>query len=86
MQPLPDREELDVAHTTQHEVFFRHGRPTVLTRRPRSRSRETQEPRRGQLALRPGDEVIETERHRRMPTEDYDWYDRGGMRVRVREI
>ena len=86
MQIYPNREDLDVRNTTQHEVLDRHGRPTVLTRRRRSRSREMDEPGRRPLARRPGDEVVETRHHRRMPTEDYDWYDKDGMKVRVREI
>ncbi len=36
--------------------------------------------------LRPGDEVTLIERRRERPSEDYDWYDEEGMRVRVREI
>jgi hypothetical protein len=86
MHPHTDSEELDVTRTTQLEALDRYGRPTVLTRRRRSRSRDTHEPRRRPPVLQPGDEVIEIEHHRPMPTEDYDWYDRDGMRVRVREI
>lgn len=86
MHPHLDREEPEVTRTTQLEALDRHGRPTTLTRRRRSRSRDAHGPRRQPAILRPGDEVIEIEHHRPMPTEDYDWYDRDGMRVRVREI
>ena len=86
MQPHMDREEHVVRNTTQHEVLDRHGCPTMLTRERRSRSRELDEPRRIPLARRPADEVVETGRRRRMPTEDYDWYDKDGIKVRVREI
>lgn len=74
-----------MAHTTQHEAFDRHGRPTTVTRKPRSKSRDLAELRRRLPFLRPGDEVIEVGA-RAAPTEDYDWYDRDGMKVRVREI
>ena len=38
------------------------------------------------LDLKPGDSVTVIEKHRPRPNDDYDWYDEGGMRVRVREI
>jgi hypothetical protein len=86
MHPHPDHEELNVTRTSQLEAFDRRGRLTTLTRRRKSRSIDTHEPRRRPPVLRTGDEVIDTKHRRPMPTEDYDWYDRDGMRVRVREI
>ncbi|EXJ74013.1 uncharacterized protein A1O5_02307 [Cladophialophora psammophila CBS 110553] len=53
-------------------------------RRSRSRSREDEHSRSG--ILRPGDELTVIERHELRARGDYDWYDGGGMRVRVREI
>lgn len=53
--------------------------------RSRSRSWESEEPDPG--VLRAGDELIVIERHHPSHNDDdYDWYDDGGMRVRVREI
>ena len=86
MHPHPDREELDIIRTTEHETLDHHGRPTTLTRRRRSRSGDRHEPRARPPVLRSGDEVIEIQPHKLAPTEDYDWYDRNGMKVRVREI
>ena len=86
MHARMDREEPGATRPTQVQAFDRHGRPITLTRRGRRQSRDAQEARQALPALRPGDEVIEIEQHRPMPIEDYDWYDRDGMRVRVREI
>ncbi|KIX98914.1 uncharacterized protein Z520_05375 [Fonsecaea multimorphosa CBS 102226] len=55
-------------------------------RRRRSRSRSQEDEQSGSRILRPGDEVTVIERHEPKAREDYDWYDDGGMRVRVREI
>ena len=77
--------EIEPPSVTQHEAFDRYGRSTTLTRRRRSRSRAAAELTLRVPFLRPGDEVIEIQQHP-APTEDYDWYDRDGMRVRVREI
>ncbi|OAL20246.1 hypothetical protein AYO20_11518 [Fonsecaea nubica] len=55
-------------------------------RRRRSRSRSREDEQSGSGILRPGDEVTVIERHDPRPKKDYDWYDNGGMRVRVREI
>lgn len=55
-------------------------------RRSRSRSRSWEEEQAESRFLRPGDEVTVIERHEPRRREDYDWYDRDGMRVRVREI
>ncbi len=85
MEPSIRRGEIEPSSITQHEAFDRYGWPTTVTRRRRSRSREVAEPTQQLPFLRPGDEVIEIQRHP-APTEDYDWYDRDGMRVRVREI
>lgn len=81
MHPHPDREERTATRTTQLAALDHHGWPTMFTGR-RSRSRTTLEPRR-RPAVQPEDEI---ERERPMPTEDYDWCDRDGMRVRIREI
>jgi|ERR1700722_3931 hypothetical protein len=78
--------ELDIIRTTEYGTLDHHGRPTTLTRRRRSRSRDRHEPRGRPPVLQSGDEVIEIQPHNPMQTEDYDWYDRNGMRVRVREI
>jgi hypothetical protein len=78
--------EPDIIRTTEYETLDHHSRPTTPTRRRRSRSRDRHEPRAGPPVLRSGDEVIEIQPHKPMPTEEYDWYDRNGMRVRVREI
>lgn len=85
MNPRREREAIDTTPVTQHEALDRHGRPTTITRRRRSKSRNVAELRQRLPFLRPGDEVIEIHR-RRAPTEDYDWYDKDGMKVRVREI
>jgi hypothetical protein len=88
--PRPDRKQPDVTRTRNPEAFDQHRRPTALpgigSCRSRSRSREAPEPGRSLTLQRPRKEVIAIEHHRQMPTEDYDWYDRDGMRVRVREI
>jgi hypothetical protein len=55
------------------------------TSRVRSRS-QSRSPQPASDFLHPGDEVTVIERYEPKPTEDYDWYDRDGMRVRVREI
>jgi hypothetical protein len=55
------------------------------TSRVRSRS-HSRSPQPASEFLHPGDEVTVIEHHQPKPTEDYDWYDRDGMRVRVREI
>lgn len=55
-------------------------------RRQRSRSRSWEDEQREAKISRPGDELSVIERHGPEHREDYDWYDDGGMRVRVREI
>jgi hypothetical protein len=84
MHHPPDREELDVIRATECEALDHHGRSIAPMARRRSGDRH--EPRCRPPVLRSGDEVIVIQPHRAMPTEDYDWYDRNGMRVRVREI
>ena len=44
------------------------------------------EPRSRLGAKQPGDEVIIIERRKPVSMDDYDWYDKDGVRVRVREI
>lgn len=80
-----ERHEPKDTNTPQQHVL---DWPTMLSRTPKSRStsRDVWETKRRLPAPRPGDEVIEIGHHRRVPTADYDWYDRDGMRVRVREI
>ncbi|KIW23012.1 uncharacterized protein PV07_11246 [Cladophialophora immunda] len=67
------------------EEECRQGRPR-RGRRRKSRSRSREDELSGSGILRPGDEVTVIERHEPRAREDYDWYDGGGMRVRVREI
>lgn len=90
LHPRPDRKQPDVTRTKKPEAFDQRRCPTTLTGigrcRSRSRSRAAPEPGRLLTLQRPRNEVIAIEHHRQMPTEDYDWYDRDGMRVRVREI
>jgi len=78
-------EEVKVTCTTQHAAVDRHGRPTTVTRKRRSRSRCTAGSHRSQSFLRPGNEMVVAERETVSPA-DYEWYDTDGMRVRVREI
>jgi hypothetical protein len=80
----PDREELDIIRGTESEALDHHSRPIAPMTRWRSGDRH--EPAARPPVPRSGDEVIEIQPHKAMPTEDYDWYDRNGMRVRVREI
>ena len=69
----------DVRRTTNLETLDEHSRPIAFTgiRRSSSRCKDRQ---------RLGDGVSGIEHGRRMPSDDYDWYDRDGMRVRVREV
>jgi hypothetical protein len=84
MHHRPDREELDIIRATEYEALDHHSRPIAPTIRRRSGDRH--ELRGRSPVLRSGDEVTEIQPHKAMSTEDYDWYDRNGMRVRVREI
>ncbi|EXJ88420.1 hypothetical protein A1O1_05350 [Capronia coronata CBS 617.96] len=54
--------------------------------RRRSRSRPLEGQPRGRSILKPGDELTVVERHAPRHSQDYDWYDNEGIRVRVREI
>jgi hypothetical protein len=54
--------------------------------RRRSRTRSWEENESEFELLRPGDELTVIERHQPGHEDHYDWYDNGGMRVRVREI
>lgn len=80
----PDCEELDIIRATEYEALDHHSRPIALTARRRSGDRH--QPRGRPPILRSGDEVVEIQPRKAMPTEDYHWYDRNGMKVRVREI
>ena len=84
IEPRPYNEEVEVTRTRQHEAVDRRGRPATVTRRHRSRSRSVAE-QHASAFLRPGDNVTVIERTS-APGHDYDWYDKEGMRVRVREI
>jgi hypothetical protein len=80
--PRSLNEEVEVARTRQHEAVDGRGRPASVRRRRHSRS-ITERP--ASTFLRPGDEITVIERIP-APGHDYDWYDKDGMRVRVREI
>jgi hypothetical protein len=79
IEPHPHDSEVEVTRTKHHEAIDRRGRPAMVTRRRRSRSRSVAEP--AATFLRPGDDITVVEK-----SNDYDTYDRDGMRVRVREI
>jgi hypothetical protein len=79
IEPHPHDSEVEVTRTRHHEATDRRGRPAMVTRRCRSRSRSVAEP--AATFLRPGDDITVVEK-----SNDYDTYDRDGMRVRVREI
>jgi hypothetical protein len=51
-----------------------------------SRPRSTERSETASNILRPGDKVTVVEHHPQEPSDDYDYYDKDGMRVRVREI
>lgn len=80
IEPRPYH-EADNTQFRIRENAERRDRP-VLGSRCRSRSRSIAEPE--SSFLRPGDHITVVERHR--GADDYDTYDRDGMRVRVREI
>lgn len=71
----------------ERESHDEHGRPGRARTHRRSRSGSESVASEG-LDVRAGDEIILEQRHTYDPTEsdDYDWYDDNGMRVRVREI
>lgn len=79
MNPTPEAQ----GRVSEEHHRKTHVRKTKSRRRPRSKSRSLSEE---ELDLRPGDMVTVIERHHPQENEDYDWYDEGGMRVRVREI
>lgn len=78
IEPRPHHEEIEVTRSREHEAIDRRGRPATWTSRRRSRSRSVAGP--VSTFLRPGDSITVIER------DDYDAFDRDGMRVRVREI
>lgn len=81
-----DNEEVEVTRTRHHEVIDRRGPPATMTLRRRSRSRSIVEQPASEF-LRPGDNITVIERSSALPShDDYDWYDRDGMKIRVREI
>jgi hypothetical protein len=84
LEPHPYNEELEVTRTRHNVVVDRHGRPATVTRRRRSRSRSMSEQPASEF-LRPGDNITVIERTS-APSQEYDWYDKDGMKVRVREI
>ena len=55
-------------------------------RRSQSRLRLTPPELSVDTLLRPGDNITVVERRPPTQAADYDWYDKDGMRVRVREI
>jgi hypothetical protein len=92
--PHPQGEDVEIRRTSQHEPVDRQGRPIAIKGRTRLRSRSTSQSRSrwnapfGGRPPRTDNETIEMqERIQAHPaTEDYDWYDSHGQRVRVREI
>ena len=85
-------EEMEARRTSQREAIDRRGRPVVVSSRPRSRSRTRSgsrwdAPFGGRLPTTMSETNEIQERIQAPPaTEDYDWYDSHGQRVRVREI
>jgi hypothetical protein len=87
----PD-EEAEDRRASHHEAVDRRGRPVVVSSRPKSRSRTRSGSRwdapfggRPPLTVNEASDI--QERLQGPPaTEDYDWYDSHGQRVRVREI
>jgi hypothetical protein len=88
----PADDDIEIRRTSQHEALDHRGRPTIVNRRMKSRSRSRSGSRwNAPFGGRPPSARSETteivERSHPLPaTEDYDWYDSHGQRVRVREI
>ena len=64
----------------------RHGHGDRNRGRSRSRSGIGQRDHSADSFLRPGDHITAVEHGQPRATDDYDWYDKQGMKVRVREI
>jgi hypothetical protein len=85
--PLDRSPPMDYSAESDLDEWEGRERRSERRRRHRQRSRTPEdESVVERRILRPGDEVTLIERHRGRPSEDYDWYDEEGMRVRVREI
>ena len=88
----PQDEDLEVRRTRQHEAVDRDGRPVVVSRGSRSRSKSRSGSRwNAPFGGRPpmsdnGTSEIQQRIQEPPVTEDDDWYDGHGQRVRVREI
>ena len=87
----------DEWHPSEHKIGSHHvGRETSehadpppvrnYRRRRASRMRSSERPELASRLLRPRDEVTVVEHHDPDRSDDYDYYDKDGMRVRVREI
>jgi hypothetical protein len=85
-------EDSEASRTSQYGALGRHGRHVMVNRRTRSRSRSRSgsgwNAPFGGRAPSASSETIDIPGRLQAPpaTEDYDWYDSHGQRVRVREI